>query len=184
MTRRARTVAGRRDDRSATISADVQRGPASAAEMRPASPKRRDLTRAPAARRRVDRPGRPLARHRGMSPFTAGTRGDRIAPVAAERATRHAHARRRLAALVFVALHEIEHAHHGRAVEAARADLIHRQIVLDEGLENRIEHFVRRQRIAVLLIGTQLGRRRTLDHARAESRPTDRIAILGQPVHQ
>ena len=53
-----------------------------------------------------------------------------------------------------------------RAVEAARDDLVDRQVLLDERLEDRVEHLVGRQRIGVLLVGAQLGARRALDHAR------------------
>ena len=52
--------------------------------------------------------------------------GDRVAPIAPEGAAAHAHARRRLAALVLVALHQIQNASDGLAVEAARGDLIDR----------------------------------------------------------
>ena len=64
-------------------------------------------------------------------------RRDRIAPVPAERAVADPHARRRLAALVFVALHHLQHAADRRAIEAARGDFVHRQIVFDEQLEDR-----------------------------------------------
>ena len=82
--------------------------------------------------------------------------GDRITPVAAKGAPTHPHSRRGLASLLFIALHEIEHAPDGRTIESARADLIHRQILFDERFEDRIEHLVWRQRIAVFLIGSQL----------------------------
>ncbi len=52
--------------------------------------------------------------------------GDGVTPVAAEGAAADADTRRRLAALVFVALHHVEHAPDHRAVEAARHDLVHR----------------------------------------------------------
>ena len=95
--------------------------------------------------------------------------GDRIAPVAPEGATAHPHAGRRLAALVFGTLHHIEHARDHRAIETALADLLDRQVVLDERLEDRIEHLVRRQRIGVLLIVPQLRGGLALDDALRES---------------
>ena len=102
--------------------------------------------------------------------------GDRIAPIAAEGAAAHAHARRRLAALVFVALDQIQDAPHRGSIEAARGDLIDRQILLDEGLENGIENFVRRQAVGVFLVEAQLGRRRPIDDPRGNHRATARFA--------
>src|SRR5665213_1330811 len=72
---------------------------------------------------------------------------DRIAPVAAESAAADAHAGRGLAALVLIAFDQVEHPTNGRAIKAARLDLVHRQVLLDEGLEDGIQYFVRRQRI-------------------------------------
>src|SRR5262249_20642848 len=63
--------------------------------------------------------------------------GDRIAPVAPEGAPTHPHSGRRLTALVFVALHEVQYPPDRGAVEAARFDLIHRQVLFDERLEYR-----------------------------------------------
>ena len=51
------------------------------------------------------------------------SRRNRIAPVAAERAIAHAHAGRRLPALVLGALDHLQHAHDRRALEAERRDL-------------------------------------------------------------
>ena len=39
-----------------------------------------------------------------------------------------------------------------------------REVVLDVALDDRIEHVVRRQRVGVLLVGSQLGRRRLVEH--------------------
>ncbi len=102
--------------------------------------------------------------------------GDRIAPIAAEGPAAHAHAGRRLAALVFVALHQIQDAPHGGSIEAARGDLIDRQVLFDEGLEDRVENFIRRQAVGVLLIETQLGRGRPLDDARGNHLRIERFA--------
>ena len=52
--------------------------------------------------------------------------GNRIAPIAAEGPAAHTHTRRRLAALVLIALHQIQNAPHGGSIEAARRDLIDR----------------------------------------------------------
>src|SRR5205823_9287925 len=90
--------------------------------------------------------------------------GDRIAPVAPEGAAADAYSRGRLAALVFVAFHEVQHLGGGGTVEAPRFDLIHRQVLFDERLENRVEHLVGGERIGVLLPGAQLRGGRTLDH--------------------
>src|SRR5271154_4152027 len=86
--------------------------------------------------------------------------GNRIAPIAAKSAAAHAHARRRLPALVFVALNKIENAPHRRSIEAPRRYLIDRQLLLDEGLEDRVKDFVRRQAVGIFLAEAQLGRRR------------------------
>jgi len=48
-----------------------------------------------------------------------------VTPVAAERATAYPDARRRLPPLVLIALHQVEHASHRGALEAARHDLVH-----------------------------------------------------------
>jgi len=58
--------------------------------------------------------------------------GDRITPVAAEGTTAHAYAGRRLAPLVLGTLDHIEHARDHGAIEPALADLLDRQIILDE----------------------------------------------------
>src|SRR5262249_46584563 len=91
---------------------------------------------------------------------------DRITPVPPESTSADAHAGRRLPPLVFVALHQVEYSADRRAVEAACLDLIDRQVLLDEGLEDRVEYFVGWQRVAVLLAGTQLFGRLTTDYAR------------------
>src|ERR1700686_1725230 len=59
----------------------------------------------------------------GAEGLTTIAVGDRIAPVAAERAPAHAYARRRLAPLVFGTLDHIQHARDDAALEAALADL-------------------------------------------------------------
>src|SRR5579872_1206814 len=68
--------------------------------------------------------------------------GDRVTPIPAERTAADANPRRGLAALVFVPLHHVEHTSHRGALETSRLNLVHRQILLDECLEDRIQHFV------------------------------------------
>src|SRR5260221_4121270 len=71
------------------------------------------------------------------SPSThAVTRGDRVAPVAAERAATDANAGWRLATLVFVALDEFQYPPDRHAVKAACSNFLDRQILLDEGFED------------------------------------------------
>src|SRR5262252_9712550 len=108
---------------------------------------------------------------------------DRIMPVPFESTSADAHAGRRLPPLVFVALHQVEYSADRRAVEAACLDLIDRQVLLDEGLEDRVEYFVRWQRVAVLLAGTQLCGRLTIDHTRRND-TAQRITVLRQAIHQ
>src|ERR1700674_451278 len=67
---------------------------------------------------------------------------NRIPPIAPERAAAHPHSRRCLSSLVLVALHQIQNTPHRGPVESARRDLIDRQILFDEGLENRVENFI------------------------------------------
>src|SRR5882672_7779168 len=129
------------------------------------------------------------ARSIGGPSFSAGGSArlipvrDRIPPIASERSAAHAHARGRLTALVLVALHQIQNASNRRPVEPARRDLIHRQILLDEGLENRVENFIGRQAVGVFLLVAQFRRRRALDDTRGYyARPS--IAPRAEPIHQ
>ncbi len=51
--------------------------------------------------------------------------------------------------------------------------------VFDISLQNPVKNIVRRQAVFVLLVGTQLGRRRLLD-----SRPGDQFPVAVNPVRQ
>src|SRR6516165_9517639 len=126
---------------------------------------------------------RPTRRSRGGGSGSALAARDRVAPVAPEGAATHAHPWRRLTALVFVSLHEVQHPSDRGAIEAPRFDLIHRQVLFDEGLEYRVEHFVRRQCVAVLLPRAQLRGGLALDGALGYD-TAERVAIVRQPIDQ
>ena len=53
---------------------------------------------------------------------------------------------------------------HELGVEALLDQLAAGAVVLDVGLEDRVEHLVGRQRLVVALVGSQLGRRRLGEH--------------------
>src|SRR5690242_5451201 len=82
---------------------------------------------------------------------------DRQTAVLAERLARHAHTGGGLAPLVLVAVDHAGHAADGGLVEAARDELGDRQVVLDVALDDRVEHFVGRQRIGVELARREPG---------------------------
>ena len=97
---------------------------------------------------------------------------DRDAAVAAEGLLVHLDAGRRLPALVFGEVDEARDAlRHLERREAPAGDLLGREVVLDVGLEQRIELLVGRQRLVVALIVAQLGRGRALDDRGAGSAP-------------
>src|SRR5580692_6357940 len=73
-------------------------------------------------------------RFSSLSSFVSARDG--IAPIAPEGAAAHAHAGRRLTALILVALHQIQNSPHRGPIESTRGDLVDRQILFDEGLEN------------------------------------------------
>src|SRR5580658_6454211 len=124
----------------------------SIASMTPTTP------RAGRARRQQDatggRRGADWAARRCSAPITIG---DRIAPIATEGARAYAYPRRRLTALVFGPLDHVEHARDHGAIETTLADLLDRKVLLDECLQDRVEHVIWRQRIGILLVRTQLG---------------------------
>ena len=74
----------------------------------------------------------------------------------------------RLAAFVFACQYETRDPSHRRFVETGGDDFSLRLFQFDEAFEDRVEHFVRRQRILIGLVLTQLGRRWTLDNLRPE----------------
>src|SRR4029079_1118211 len=94
-----------------------------------------------------------------------------------ERLRGDADRRRGLSALEFVRVDELEETRHEVAVEAGRGYLVDLLPLLDVELENGVEHLVRRQRVLIRLIRTQLGRRRLRDR-----RPRDHLAVAVQPV--
>src|SRR5437763_10965422 len=92
--------------------------------------------------------------------LAAVTVGDRYSPVLAEGLRGDANADRRLAALV---LGEIDKSHdpcNYLGVEAHLDQLACSVVALDVRLEDRVEHFVRGERLVVALVGSKLGRRR------------------------
>src|SRR5579872_7543132 len=111
--------------------------PRRAASMPPTSPRAwRSRKRSLAGRGGSSGEALAPPRAQQSAPIAAG---DRVAPVAAESAATDPYSGRRLAALVFVALHQVQHQRDGRALETASLDLVHRQVLLDEGLENRVQ---------------------------------------------
>ncbi len=114
--------------------------------------------------------------------------GDGIAAVAAEGAARDLDPGRRLAALVFGAVEHAPDVAHHRLVMAARDDLGHRHLALDQALQDVVEHLVGRQRVLVGLVGLQLGARRlgddALGHDPARSAPAAPRPVLVAPARQ
>src|SRR5579864_4668613 len=129
-----------------TSSGSSRSPPRRAASMPPTSPRAwRSRRRSLAGRGGSS--GEALAAPRRAQLSAPIATGDRVAPVAAESATTDPYSGRRLAALVFVALHQVQHPRDGGTLEAARLDLVHRQVLLDEGVQNRVQHLVGRQRV-------------------------------------
>ena len=107
--------------------------------------------------------GRPATsvRRRQRRAGIAEAVGDRIAAVAAEVLQRHLHARRRLPALVFGDVEQALDLHAPSSRSKPAATIAgDRLLALDQPLEDGVEHVVGRQRILVLLVLAQLGRRR------------------------
>src|SRR5437868_7988581 len=85
--------------------------------------------------------------------------GDWKAPACAKCLLRNLDGRRSLLSFVFIALHRPgDFAHQIQIVTAFRRDLLHALVVFDIVLEDGIECLVRRQRVAIFLIGPQLRR--------------------------
>src|SRR5580700_1310392 len=92
--------------------------------------------------------------------------------------------RSRLLALVFGAIHHPDHAPHYRNVDAPlSSDAFGRMRFFHVILEHGIENVVRRQRVAVSLIGTQFSRRRLLERGTRNHFAT-RVYVLTDPVDQ
>ena len=85
---------------------------------------------------------------------------DRQAPVAAERLRADLDPGRRLAALVLGAVDEPDHLVDDLLGQAAADQLLAALVLLDVGLEDRVEQVVGRQRVLVALVRLQLRRRR------------------------
>src|SRR5207237_94795 len=81
------------------------------------------------------------------------------------------------------AVREVEYLGDGGAVEAARFDLIHRQVLLDERFQDRVEHLVGRQRVGVFLSRPKLRGRRALDHP-LRNRAAEGVPVAREAVHQ
>src|SRR5579872_2372261 len=88
---------------------------------------------------------------------------DGIAPLATDQARGDLHPGRRLATLVLRRLEQAPDALDGRGVVAFAGELLRRHVALDQALQDRVEHRIGRQRILVLLVGLELGRRRLGD---------------------
>jgi len=78
---------------------------------------------------------------------------ERIAPIPPKALARNLDARRRLAAACIPPRTAALHPYHRLASEAARHDLRHAQLLFDKTIEDRVELFVRRQRILVVWLG-------------------------------
>src|SRR5439155_23813556 len=89
--------------------------------------------------------------------------GDGRSPVAPERLGAEPDAGRGLAALVLGAVDQGNGALHDVRVEAVRRQLLERAVLLHVGGEHLVELRVRRQRVLVELVVTELGARRTVD---------------------
>src|ERR1700677_3097531 len=88
-------------------------------------------------------------------------RGDRKATSVAESLGGNLEPGSCLLTLVFGAIHQSNHASHYFNVDATvRGDALGRMRIFHIVLEYGIENVIRRQRVAVFLIGAQLGRRR------------------------
>ena len=74
---------------------------------------------------------------------------------------------------------------HQVGVEAHRHQLGAGAVVLDVGLEDRVEHLVGRQGLVVALVGAQLGRGRLGEHVLGDERPSGPgVAVAAQLVDQ
>ena len=128
--------------------------------------------RAPRAARKPSASRPPQRGREALARSVAG--GDRVAPVASERAIADAHARRRLPALVLrCASPSAARARRSRGrSRAPRSGPPSRSFSMNASRIG-IEHVVRRQRVAVLLVVAQLGGRR-----RARSRAAGSLAPI------
>src|SRR5690606_30422039 len=79
--------------------------------------------------------------------------------------------------------HHFQDSNDRLALESELYDLVDRKVLLDESLEDRIEHLVWRQRVRVLLIRPQLGGRRARQHTLGDRR-RDGVPVTRELKHQ
>ena len=92
---------------------------------------------------------------------------------------------RRLAALVLGAVDEREDALDGLGRQPGERELLAARVLLDVGLEDRVERVVVGQRVLVLLVGPQLGARRPVDdRARHRMLGVAGVAEVDEPVDE
>src|SRR4051795_6034924 len=89
--------------------------------------------------------------------------GDGQSPVAAERLEADLRAWRGLPALELGGVHQTEDLRHDLGIVTELEQLRHAEVAVDVVGYDRVELLVGRQRVAVLLTGRQLGRRRLVD---------------------
>src|SRR6185369_11016494 len=99
----------------------------------------------------------------GFLKFVLITVGNRIAPILAKATRRDANTDRRLATLVFGNTQQANDTAYGIFRQAAGDDLARTAILFHIGADDRIQHFVGRQRILVGLVRLQFGGRRPND---------------------
>src|SRR6266446_9686683 len=90
---------------------------------------------------------------------------DGIAPLLADQTRGDLDAGRRLAALVLGGLEQTPHAIDGCDVMALGREILGPEVALDQPAQDGVEHGIGWQRVRVLLVGPQLGRRRLGDDA-------------------
>ena len=122
---------------------------------------------------RVVRAGDQGDAHRRSPPVAVR---DRHPAVAAERLAGDLDAGRLLAALVLGQVDEPDDAVDVLGRQAARDELLAAEVLLDVALEDRVEDRVGRQRVLVLLVGAQLGRRRAVRTSGGTSPPPARAS--------
>src|SRR3954466_5167576 len=99
-------------------------------------------------------------------PSNVRLRSDGKASPIAESFGRNLQSRSSLLALVFAALHHANHLANQFPIKTAIAgNLLRRMGILYVVFEDGIEDFVRRQAVAIFLVGTQLRRRRLIHRA-------------------
>ncbi len=80
-------------------------------------------------------------------------------------------------------LHHLQHTHHDRFVETERRDLVDGHVFFDERFENRVEHRVIGQRVAVFLLRPEFRRRLPRDRSLGY-RVAERIAVTRKTVDE